>query len=214
MTTTAVARIRLNRMELKLADTDDPVAQKTRWDALKPGGANFKTHELVATPGALSVRHSTGGLVFAGVFAGFGGLFALIGVGILVLDGNVGGLVFAAVGGLFAAVGVHLLRREAPLTFDLGAGVYFRGTAYRSGTLPGDVQGPLTAIHALQVLQERIHSSSSANGSSTFTSHELNLVFVDGSRANVLDHGRDDAVLDAARQLAAALDVPVWQASY
>ncbi|GHA83387.1 hypothetical protein [Cognatilysobacter bugurensis] len=210
----AVATIRLNRMELKLADTDDPVAQKTSWDPTKPGGANFKTHELVATPGALCVKHSAGGMAFAGAFAGFGALFVLIGLSILFLDGQFGGLLFAAVGSLFVFAGLFLLKREAPLTFDLRAGVYFRGKTHRSRGGPRDVQGPLASIHALQVLQERIRSSSSSGGAGSFTSHELNLVFADGSRVNVLDHGHGDAVLDAAKQLGSALDVPIWQASY
>lgn len=208
-----VATIRLNKMQLKLADTDDPVALRTGWDPLRPGGANFKTHELVASPQRFEVRHSTGGLAFAGVFAGFGALFVLLGLTVLVRDAQPGGLVPVLVGSVFAAGGVYMLRREAPLTFDLQAGVYYRGPAYRSGVSSPDVQGSLSSIHALQLLQERIQSSS-GNGSSSFTSHELNLVLADGTRVSVLDHGKGEAVLDAAKQLAAALDVPIWQAGY
>lgn len=209
----SVATIRLNKMQLKLADTDDPVALKASWDPLKPGGANFKTHELAASPHRFEVRHSAGGLAFAGVFAGFGALFVLIGLVILVGDARLGGLVFAFVGSVFVAAGVYMLRREGPLTFDLRAGVYYRGKAYRSGASSPAVQGALASIHALQLLQETIRSSS-GGGPSSFTSHELNLVLADGTRVNVLDHGKGEAVLDAAKQLAAALDVPIWQAAY
>lgn len=208
-----VATIRLHTMQLKLADTDDPVAAKTSWDPLRPGGANFKTHELVASPQRFEVRHSAGGIAFAAVFAGFGALFVLVGLTILVRDAQPGGLVFALVGGVFVAAGVFLLRREQPLTFDLRTGVYFRGAAFRTGAVSPDVQGSLASIHALQLLQERVRSTS-GHGASTFTSHELNLVLADGARVSVLDHGRGEAVLDAAKQLAAALDVPVWQAAY
>lgn len=208
-----VATIRLNKMQLKFADTDDPVALKTGWDPLKPGGANFKTHQLVASPQRFEVRHSAGGLAFAGVFAGFGALFVLVGLAILVRDAQPGGLMFAMVGSVFVAAGVYMLRREGPLTFDLQAGVYYRGPAYRAGVESASVQGALSSIHALQLLQERIQSTASS-GSSSFTSHELNLVLADGTRVSVLDHGKGEAVLEAATQLAAALDVPIWQAAY
>ena len=39
--------INLNRVQVKLSDTDDPVALKTNWEPLKPGGASFKTQKLV-----------------------------------------------------------------------------------------------------------------------------------------------------------------------
>jgi hypothetical protein len=92
--------------------------------------------------------------------------------------------------------------------------VYYRGKAYRPGVLPREQQGPVSAIHAIQLLEERIRSSTRGGGRSTYSSYELNLVFTDGERLNVLDHGKADAVLEAARQLASTLHVPIWQARH
>jgi hypothetical protein len=209
-----LTEIRINRMELKLADSDDPVASRVSWDPLKPGGANFKTHDFEVTSTHMAVRRSAAGFAFALVFAGFGGVFALIGLHILLNLGDFGGLAFFFIGSLFVAVGVFLLRGGHRLTFDRRLGVYYRGKTYRPGVLPREEQGPVSAIHAIQLLDERIRTTSGSSGQSTYTSYEMNLVFVDGGRLNVLDHGKSEDVLEAARQLAGMLDVPIWQASY
>jgi hypothetical protein len=201
---------RSNPEEPKLPDSDDPLARRVSWEPLKPGGANFKTHDFEVTPEHMAVRRSVGGVAFALVFAGLGALFVLVGLHILVSLRDPGGLVFALIGSPFVAAGLFLLRSGSRLTFDLRSGVYYRGKAYRPGVHPREQQGPVSAIHALQLLKEHIRSTSSAR--STFTSYELNLVFADGERLNVLDHGKGDAVLEAACQLASTLHVPLWQA--
>jgi hypothetical protein len=205
-------QVHIGGMEPKLTDSDDPLASRVSWEPLKPGGANFKTHDLAVTPTHLAVRRSAGGIGFALCFAVPGALFVLVGLHILVNLRDPGGLVFALIGGLFLAAGSYLLWPGSQLTFDLREGVYYRGKAYRPGVLSREQQGPMSAIHALQLVEERIRSSTRGGGRSTFTSYELNLVFADAERLNVLDHGKADAVLEAAQQLASALHVPIWQA--
>jgi hypothetical protein len=204
-------QVRSNRMESSRTDSDDALASQVSWEPLKPGGANFKTHDFEVTPTHMAVRRSAGGIGFALCFAGPGALFVLVGLHVLVNLRDPGGLAFALIGGLFVAVGVFLLRSGSRVTFDLHAGVYYVGKAYRPGVLSREQQGPVSAIHAVQLLQERIRSSSRSGGRSTYTSYEMNLVFTDGERLNVLDHGKAEAVLEAAQQLASALQVPIWQ---
>ena len=64
-----VKELRVNRVELKLGDTDDPLASKVSWQPLVRGGSNFRTHRLRETPGRLQVRRTIGRLVFGCVFA-------------------------------------------------------------------------------------------------------------------------------------------------
>lgn len=209
-----VQEIRLNRVEVKLADTDDPIASRISWDPLKRGGASFTTQKFSEAPGRLTVTRTAGALAFALVFLlpGLGAVLIGAPVAFFSQDNLMLPLFLLVWGAIFSAAGYFLVRRT-PLTFDASAGVYFRGKHYdpqKALSAPTE-QGPLASIHALQVISERIQSSS-RGGSRTYTSHELNLVFQDGERMNVMDHGGD--VVAAARQLAAFLDVPVWKATY
>ena len=209
-----VQEIRLHRVELKLADTDDPMASKVSWEPLVAGGASFRSHRLHESPGRLTVRRTIGGLVFGCAFAVPGTLAVLAAIpAALMVDENgwmVGGFLLLW-GTLFGGAGWFLLLGGKPLTFDARAGVYFRGKAYVHGAgRPADEQGSLSRIHALQLLSE--HVSGSGRNRSSFTSHELNLVLDDGARINVMDHGGN--IEECARKLAALLDVPVWKATY
>jgi len=68
-------------------------------------------------------------------------------------------------------------------------------------------QFPLSDVRALQLLRERVRSSEDS-----YFSYELNLVFRDGHRRNVTDHGALKAIRDDAQMLAEYLQVPLWDA--
>ena len=68
-------------------------------------------------------------------------------------------------------------------------------------------QFPLSDVRALQLLRERVRSSEDS-----YFSYELNLVFRDGHRRNVTDHGALRAIRDDAQMLAEYLQVPLWDA--
>lgn len=68
-------------------------------------------------------------------------------------------------------------------------------------------QFPLSDVRALQLLRERVRSSEDS-----YFSYELNLVFRDGHRRNVTDHGALRAIRDDAQMLADYLQVPLWDA--
>lgn len=209
-----VQEIRIHRVELKLADTDDPLASKVSWQPLVGGGSSFRTHRLRETDGRLCVRRTWGGMAFACVFAIPGTLAVLAALPVALAVSDKGWLVGGFLllwGAGFGGAGWFMLLGGKPLTFDARAGVYYRGKAYVHGAgLAGDQQGFIGRIHALQLVSERL--TSSGRNRSSFTSHELNLVLDDGERVNVMDHGGD--VEACARKLADFLDVPVWKASY
>lgn len=213
---TQIQNIHLNKFELKLADTDDPVALKVSWEPVKPGGANFKTQKLNISPKRISVEKTGGAIVFALVFAIPGVLAVLIGVPLFLWQGKIFSALFMLIwGSIFGGVGILMLKSEKPLTFDKSVGVYFRGKEYKQQFSDNrENQGWLSDIYALQLLSERIHSSSSHGHSSTYLSYELNLVFKDGERVNVMDHGNAAELETSAKELAGFLNVPIWQATY
>jgi hypothetical protein len=206
-----ITGVRINRFELKRTDVDDPVAAKVSWDPAVGGGANFRTHKLKVTPARISVERSKGMIVFGGLFVLLGLAPAAIGVS-MAMDGDwLGAVICILFGGVFSAVGGFSLSGKNLLTFDRVRGVYFRGGAYVAHPRPDrQRQGKLSDIHALQLISETV--SGSKGGS--FTSYELNVVFEDGERMNVMDHGDGAQIEASAKQLATFLSVPVWQAVY
>lgn len=208
-----VQEIRINRVELKLADTDDPLASKVSWQPLARGGSSFRTHRLQQSAGQLKVRRTTGGVVFACVFMVPGTLAVLAALPVALMASEKGWLIGGFLllwGTIFGGAGWLLLLGGKPLTFDARAGVYFRGKAYVHGQgRDTDQQGSLGHIHALQLVSE--HITGSGRNRRSFVSHELNLVLDDGERVNVMDHGGD--IETCAKQLADFLDVPLWKAT-
>jgi len=210
--------INLNRVEVKLKDTDDPIAQKVSWEPANPGGASFKTQYTRLEGSKFIVERALGMLLFCLVFM-IPGIFAVILAApyFLFVKGDVmPGLFMIVWGGLFAGVGWFLLNSAKKMTFDKSQGVYFTGDNYQtSANLPRKVQGALNDIYAIQLGSERVHSSSSSSGgSSTYTSYELNIVFNDGDRINVIDHGKSKAVDQSAKDLGGLLNVPIWKAHF
>ena len=209
-----IQNININKFELKLKDTDDPVALKVSWEPAKSGGSNFKTEKIEFVDGKVIFKKTIGMVLFGLAFLlpGFGGL--LIGAPYNCINGETGaGFIFIAWGGIFASVGLAMLIMNKPFTFDTRQGTFYRGKKY--GANPGGratrkkTQGLLSEIHAIQLLSEKIHSSKN-----NYTSYELNLVFKDSTRMNVMDHGKQAEIEAAAKKLSQLLKIPIWQASY
>lgn len=196
---------------------DDPIAQQCSWRPAKGGGTNMGTHRLKESDSSrLEFKVNPGALIFPGVFAvvGFG---VLIGMGVSgIVKGDLiemgMGVLF---GGIFALVGVLIMRNwSTPRIFDFSLGCYWKG---RKAPNPYGNEWPkdscrISDIHALQLLKERCTSSSSSSGHrSTYYSYEINLVFHDGQRLNVVDHGNQNHIIEDSEKLAQRLNVPVWR---
>lgn len=168
----------------------DPIAAKTQWTPLVPGGANFATHTLVLHEGSRVELKPSIALKL------FGGVFLVVGLGC-----TLGGLLvpqwFMILFGLpFAAVGLYVLKPRTIL-FDGGARLF---------TGPKG-QVPFSAIHAIQIIKERVTSSDS-----DYWSYELNLVLSSGERINVVDHGSLGRVRADAQTISALLGCKLWDA--
>ncbi len=212
-TGTPVQTINPDLFEVRLRDSDDPVASKTKWEPAKPGGANFKTQKLTKENGVLKVSSTAGHRIFALVFLIPGLIAVLVGCPWALVEGEWGtGIFFLLWGLMFGGAGALLLFLQKPFTIDPLRGLYYRGKMDMSGpaTLDPEKRGSIHDIHAIQLLSERVRSSSSS-GSSAYRSYELNLVLKDGSRVNVMDHGKEQAIDEAAQVIAGALNVPVWK---
>ncbi len=166
----------------------DPLAEKTSWLPLKPGGANFKTNILKEIhPGRLEFRASGGMKIFSGIFA-------VIGISVLAVKlakfpphPHKEDWFLLAFGALFALVGLGML--------------FF-------GSIPAmKNHTKLNRIHAIQLISEFC-----SGDKSRYYSYELNLVLEDGSRLNVIDHGNVEAVRADAKKLAGFLGKPLWDA--
>ncbi|MCG9746429.1 hypothetical protein [Shewanella sp. Isolate8] len=206
----AIKDIRINKFELKLADTDDPVAEKTSWDPLKSGGANFKTQDMVETKGRIVIKHSVTALILYSMFLLPGlGIFFIVSPTLFLEGESGGGSAMAILGALFIGVSLLMLSSKKHMTFDKTLGTYFCGKSY-DGSKRGDAsrQGRLSDIHALQLISESIRSNNRS-----YRSYELNLVFRNGERANVMDHGSELEIEASAKLLAAYLDRPLWKAT-
>jgi hypothetical protein len=114
------------------------------------------------------------------------------------------GAVFAGLAfGAFGAV--QLWSGTEPIVFDRTRGLFWKGRAAPRPDVGGCVH--LKSVHALQVISE-YHG-----GKGSYTSYELNLVLVDGTRVNVVDHGDLARIRKDGASLAEFLGVPLWDPS-
>lgn len=195
---------------------NDPLASQIQWTPFKPGGTNFRTHNLVMIDfNRMEFKTSIGARLFYSVFL-FVGLG--IGMGFTVAAANAGtpffdseliipilfGLVFAVVGGVLFYTGAK------PVVFDKRSGYFWKcwkspDKAFNLNAM--EEYTKLSDIHALQLLSEYIRGDKSS-----YHSYELNLVLKDGNRVNVVDHGNHVKLLEDARTLGDFLGIPVWDA--
>jgi hypothetical protein len=210
-----VDRFKRNReiKSIKVDRFEDSVAQKTSWGPLKQGGASFGTHKLAeASPRRLEFKPTVFVVVFYMIFAlvGFGML------GFVIYQEYQAGFafetdfLFLVIGGIiFSAVGIILgYLGTKPIVFDREYGFYWKGRKKPNRDIEyshPELFTPLNDIHALQILSEYVKGNKSS-----YYSYELNLVFRDGSRENVVDHGNLDKIRNDARKVSQFINRPVW----
>jgi len=195
---------------------DDPIAMQTDWTPARGGGASFRTHKLVeVNSDRLEFRASIGAKLFYLIFF-LAGMGVLIGFSASRLSSGefsfdvatsmpmLLGLVFAIVGGCMLYFGT------APIVFDKRKGCFWKGRKAPDAVLNRkDLKhyAELEEIHALQIISEHCRGDKSS-----YYSYELNLVFKNGKRINVVDHGNQDKLREDAGRLSAFLEKPVWDA--
>ncbi|EGR0209250.1 hypothetical protein FMH16_22280, partial [Vibrio vulnificus] len=83
-----IQRININKVEVKLADTDDPVASKVSWDPVNPGGSNFKSQKMTILDDKIIINKTIGAYVFALLFTVPGILVLVIGSPYFLFNGK------------------------------------------------------------------------------------------------------------------------------
>lgn len=180
-----------------------------------PGGASFKTHKLVQISSSkLAYQPSIFGIVFCS-------LFIFIGIGLLsynifsIVKSETFSLkefttITSIVGIIFTVVGsVFLFTMMTPRVFDKSINLYHK--SFKSplkNARNSEKINRLSDIVAIQIIGEHINSSDNP-----YKSFELNLVFNDTRRKNVIDHGNLKAVVNDAEVLSQFLNVPIWHAT-
>ncbi len=189
---------------------DDEVARETEWGPAKGGGASFCTRKLVEeSKNVVVFKPTLGARLFSLVFLIFGVGIIVLGVIEFELLLVLFGVVFGAAGGWL----VYMMWR--PLVFDKYSGYFLKGRAAGKGAEVLAAKGTsLEEVYAIQLISELVRkSSSSGSGRRSYRSYEINLVLKDGSRVNVVDHGKRWRIVDDAKRLGLFLEVPVWDAT-
>jgi hypothetical protein len=175
-----------------MSHPEDPIAAKTQWTPLMPGGANFITDHLFEEAPSRFVFRPTTSLRL------FGLAFLLVGLG-CIAAGPLAHIPFMIVFGLpFVGVGVAVLAHRTSV---------FDGPS-RSYVSKKKQVVPFTSIHALQIVEETVSGSDDPD----FHSYELNLVLQSGERINVVDHIGIEEIRKDAQILSTLTGCKVWDA--
>ena len=190
------------------------LAQQTSWEPLKPGGTNVDTHELKEIHSGqfqFVLKKKAKLFPFFFVVPGllFGGVFPL---GLLIENGwNPGVLITFLLGAMLGGVGFGILYKwSTPIVLDFDRGVFYRGRAGLRNLKGNQDHCLLKEVGGLQILAEHITSSSGNSTHHSFRSYELNFVLNDGSRHNLVDHGKLETIQENAHELSCLLKIPVW----
>ncbi len=187
------------------------LASKTSWSPKAGGGANFKTKTLeVVSDNELRYKASSFGKIFGGIFILFPLIFIGIGIATIINQGfNIESLLFALFPLVFIGVGIFFIKKfNTTTSFNKSTGYFYKGKKQqvKSLTVTEDAHTfKLDTIKALQILPERVRGDKSS-----YTSYEINLIFEDGSRYNVVDHGHRKSIEQDAVVLSDFLGIPAW----
>ena len=212
--------IKAQNTPLDLSKFNNPIAEKTDWTPLKPGGTNFRTHKFSKELGSAQFKATRGSLMFSGVFMALGLIVPVLMITSTIKSGSSSEplpFILSLVPLVFFVAGFILLRHSTkPIVFNKTTGYFWKGRLKENenpAQKPLKVYCKLIDIVALQIISERVKSSSSSSsgGSSSFRSYEINLILNDASRLNVIDHGKKGKLLEDAEKLAGYLGIPVWE---
>ena len=210
--------IKAQSVPLDLTKFNNPIAEQTEWGPLKPGGSNFRTHEFSKKSGMAYFKATKGNLMFSGAFMLLGIIApVLMMVSAIKNEGSSNPVLLAAnlIPLVFFFAGFFLYKHSTkPIVFSKTRGYFWKGRL-KENESPEQKKLKeycrLSDIVALQIIAERVtSSSSSSSGSTSYRSYEINLILRDAGRLNVIDHGNKIKLLEDTEKLASYLGVPVW----
>jgi len=192
---------------------NDPVASKTSWQPLRKGGASFKTYSLVnVSPSRAEFRSTWYAILFYVIFIGLGlGLLISSLINLYLDSFSFENLkMFELIAGIiFLVVGLRIsFNNIRPIVFDKTFGYYWIGYKkphYSSVHQKPDLFFRMYNIHALQLVSELVKGDKRS-----YYSYELNIVYGDGSRKNIVDHGNIEKLRKEAEELSRFINKPLW----
>ena len=194
--------------EIELGTFDDELAYQIEWTPLIRGGTNFTTHRLIKSPGTSRDKVEVKTTMWCYMFCSLTVIFSVF-MFFAILWGNgtwtVNGVeaeppsfwpLFTL---LPAAIGCGMLwwQKKKEGVFEYHTYTFTRGNQLFE----------LDQVHAVQLTDEWVSIPGSYG---YFRSYELNLVFNNCSRINILDHGSLGAIRQDSRMLSQFLRVPIW----
>lgn len=204
-------KVDINKVELKLTDTDDPIASKVDWTPLRHGGSNFRTSHLEKiSSNLLEIKPSIYMLLFLGVFFLIGSILMVLGL----LESDylraIFGLVFILAPLKFIAHSLRIVQIDA-----IQKQIKHKKNVFLEKL---DSSSPISEhfkeIHAIQVVGEYVSSNSgSSSSTSNYKSFEINLVLKNLRRVCLIDHGGHNTILNDAKTISQFLNVPLWDAT-
>ncbi|MPY26587.1 hypothetical protein FM037_11545 [Shewanella psychropiezotolerans] len=196
------------------ASLDDLVATITQWSALVPDNASFCSHKAKCVSATrVKFRPRMIPLILAPLLM-LVGTVVILGFSFSALTHGDGTLLIGTVVGIIALVmGTKLLHQWSIVhIFDLQSGDYH--TSRNQQSVIGSKQHcQLADIHAIQLLQKYIYKTYAGEGRQVTCGYELNLVFKDGSRINIVSHREHDFIQSDGQILSEFLNVPLWDAT-
>lgn len=190
----------LNNGPVRIHPNNDPIAEKTHWQSMASGAANFKMQQLETSKTGFNISASFEIKLFCWAFI-FCGLTPIL-IEYLFMWDNIEFILdpLLSAPGMFVLVGIIL-----SWAFN-GNKIEFNKATRSIQTSDGSI--PFSDVYALQV----ISSIAGGHGHGVYRNNELNLVLNDGRRINLLNHGGIAAFEYQELHLSKLLNVPVWQA--
>ena len=185
------------REVLNLDTFGNEVAFKTSWEPLAGGGTNFCTHrprkDTSLMENIFIFKTTVEAYLFSAVFVILGALFAMASAADGFSDmSGIMGLAF-----LFFGFWYQWSLRRKESRFDRSS----------MKLTQGKKSFDLRKTEAIQLIREYV-----SGHKSSYYSYELNLIYSDGSRINIVDHGALRKLREDAGLLSEYLSVPVWDA--
>jgi len=204
-----VQKTNTNKVEGKPIVADEPVALKVSGGAVSKGGSTVKSQTMTETGEQIVIEKAVASIIIYFIFS-MVGISTFMGSFYSIFNGEFGaGFMALLVGGGFSYIGISELLNNKKFTIDKLKKIYYRGQKFDVlGSLDRKQQGYVKDIYALQLFKKRV-SYSETPGS--YLCYELNLVFKDGGRINIMNHAKGEYIDDSAEILGQFLNIPVWK---
>lgn len=192
---------------------NDRVAGKTSWQPLKKGGASFGTYRLVhVSASRIEFRATWYAILFYIIFMAIGlGLLLSSLFNLYINDFHFEYFepLYFIIGTLFFLAGLFMAKKNiTPVVFDKTYGYFWKGYKkphYSNVHKMQEIFQRMHDIHALQLIAELVKGDKRS-----YYSYELNIIYYDGSRKNVVDHGNIEKLKKEAEELARFINRPLW----